>query len=131
MAPPTKASASLPKTKIITLSLPKELLLKFPHEPSSVADPASPASSNVDSTVQPTAEVNTPDTAAGANVNGSDSLAPPNALNRKGIPGPKPGLKRNVSQMTVDGVPKPRGKPGPKKKMKVYVSLRKHICYTN
>jgi hypothetical protein len=25
-------------------------------------------------------------------------------------------MKRNASQMTIDGVPKPRGKPGPKKK---------------
>jgi len=123
MAPPTNASKTASKTKIITLSLSKDILVKFPHESSSSADPSSPTSSNVDSTAQPTAEASTPDTAAGAPVNGSDSLAPPNALNRKGVPGPKPGLKRNASQMTVDGIPKPRGKPGPKKKMKVYVSM--------
>jgi INO80 complex subunit Ies4 len=42
---------------------------------------------------------------------GADGLP----VKRKGIPGPKPGTKRGPV-LGPDGLPKPRGKPGPKKK---------------
>jgi INO80 complex subunit Ies4. len=41
---------------------------------------------------------------------------------RKGIPGPKPGSKRGLHQVG-EVLPKPRGKPGPKKKPRLYVPL--------
>ncbi|KAF2668492.1 hypothetical protein BT63DRAFT_278509 [Microthyrium microscopicum] len=103
------------KSKIITLHLRDELLRKFPYEATPSAIPSSPSSSNVDSTAQATATANTPDPSASA----SGLLAPPNPMKRKGIPGPKPGMKRTSSQANIDGLPKPRGKPGPKKKMRV------------
>ncbi|KAB8446201.1 hypothetical protein FH972_025183 [Carpinus fangiana] len=46
----------------------------------------------------------------------SSMAAPANPLKRKGVPGPKPGHKRMPPAISVDGVPKPRGKPGPKKR---------------
>jgi len=100
---------------MIVLKISKEGLSKWPSD-STPALPSSPSSSAVDSTAPQTAGANTPDPTAAA----SKLLAPPaDSLKRKGIPGPKPGMKRNASQLTIDGVPKPRGKPGPKKKMRV------------
>lgn len=44
------------------------------------------------------------------------TAAPAGLLKRKGVPGPKPGHKRMPPAISIDGVPKPRGKPGPKKR---------------
>ena len=38
------------------------------------------------------------------------------AQSRKGVPGPKPGQKRSAPSNDASGTPKPRGKPGPKKR---------------
>jgi len=71
---------------------------------------SSPSSSAIESTPNPGDNgVDTP--------NGDASSVPP--TKRKSLPGPKPGLKRSASQIAADAVPKPRGKPGPKKKMKI------------
>lgn len=119
---PTNKSSAVPKSKIIKLSLTKETLIRFPHEQTSAAS-SSPSSSNVDSTIQPGgASISTPDTATGAPLNDGDSASTPNALNKIGVLGEKPGLKRTASQITLDANSKSsKSKPGPKKKMKVYV----------
>lgn len=119
MAPTNKSSAAS-KSKIIILSLTKEKLAKFPHEQNSAIS-SSPSSSNVDSTTQPGASTSTPDTAAGVHANDGDASTP-NGLNKTGMLGEKPGLKRTASQITLEAGSRARGKPGPKKKTKVYVS---------
>jgi hypothetical protein len=119
---PKLPKAAAAKTRIIVLRLPASRLAKFPSE---IQDrtPSSPASSTVGSTARaPVSAAAADDTASNSPSNAPTSngqLDPTNPLKRKGIPGPKPGMKRTNSQM--DGVPKPRGKPGPKKKLKVYV----------
>ena len=50
-----------------------------------------------------------------------DGQAPPEGK-KKGFGGPKPGVKRRLGAMT-DGQPKPRGKPGPKRKKMCVVLL--------
>jgi hypothetical protein len=106
-------------SNIVTLRLPKELLKRFPYERNEA--PSTPSTSAV---ATPGGDVKT-------------ETDQETALKRKGVPGPKPGQKRSAAQMeatngtgspsanatngtgTPNGVPKPRGKPGPKKKMKV------------
>ncbi|KAF2107595.1 INO80 complex, subunit Ies4 [Lophiotrema nucula] len=121
------------KSKTVVLKLAPEQLAKFPHtidsssKPSLAGSKAASSSSDtpVAPAVEPTPSENPSDsTAATPAVNGmstpSSTLAPsaPGAK-RKGIPGPKPGAKRGAAHFTPDGVPKPRGKPGPKKKQKL------------
>lgn len=73
---------------------------------------ASPASSMAEQPVPPSD-------------NASDAASTPagapaaDTPRRKGLPGPKPGSKRGLNP--TDSVPKPRAKPGPKKKQKLYV----------
>ncbi|KAJ4292622.1 hypothetical protein N0V90_009285 [Kalmusia sp. IMI 367209] len=122
----TKAGAA--KSRVVVLPLSPGKLAKFPHEPPSKSSEASKLSSSSSSSpdtpaqiVEP-APVDTPDDAA-TPVNGIDSslLAPPVAStgkNGRRAPGPKPsGTKRGAA--AVDGTPKPRGKPGPKKKQRM------------
>ncbi|OCK84558.1 hypothetical protein K432DRAFT_288725 [Lepidopterella palustris CBS 459.81] len=121
--------AKQPKSKIITLQLSPAVLSKFPSAIEPVrkqSQPRSKASSSSISTpvaqvVEPSPSENPSDSNATPLANGTtttaSSLAPPTTvLKRKGIPGPKPGSKRGASNLTPDGLPKPRGKPGPKKK---------------
>lgn len=121
------------KTKIAVLKLASEQLAKFPHivEPSAKSSSKATSSSSdtpVAQIIEPTPTADTPAesaaTPAEANTNGlstpSSNLAPPPAGGkRKGVPGPKPGAKRGAAHLTPDGLPKPRGKPGPKKKQKL------------
>ncbi|KAF1985678.1 DUF1711-domain-containing protein [Aulographum hederae CBS 113979] len=127
-ASPATASKSSAKSskmfsKIIRLSLSPDKLRNFPHEPlavrktstssNTIAGPSpsnNPSDSNA-ATPTPAATA----TAATTTTSTNGTLAPPTAPGRrKGIPGPKPGSKRGPP--LVDGQPKPRGKPGPKKK---------------
>lgn len=115
------------KTLIVKLQLSPTQLASFPHDPSPKSSETSKPSSSPDTPaqiVEPT-PVDTPDDAATPTV-GIDSnlLAPPtaDAKGKKGRPGPKAGgagTKRGAA--AVDGTPKVRGKPGPKKKQRMYV----------
>ncbi|KAJ9301289.1 hypothetical protein DTO271G3_1424 [Paecilomyces variotii] len=104
-----------PNNKTVILKLSSGLLGRFPgsfddkenngvkesnaSSPVSTADPAPPASS-----------------ADNASDVGSTTPATMNdASRRKGVPGPKPGSKRGLHQVG-EVLPRPRGKPGPKKK---------------
>jgi hypothetical protein len=117
------AKASTPKSKVIVLALPPDQLAKFPHDPSSKSSEASkPASSSPGTPaqiVEPTPADAPSDAAAPASDTNNGLLAPPAAAGskRKGVPGPKPGAKRGAG--AVEGGPKPRGKPGPKKKQRM------------
>ncbi|KAF2100878.1 hypothetical protein NA57DRAFT_74477 [Rhizodiscina lignyota] len=120
---------SAKKSKVVTLRISPERLLQFPHEPKPVETKTPRSKSTTSSTSTPSAtpaveptpslmpseSADTPAPDAATTVNGSLAVPPPQPARRKGIPGPKPGSKRNI-QHTLDGVPKPRGKPGPKKK---------------
>ncbi|KAL1997839.1 hypothetical protein VTN02DRAFT_630 [Thermoascus thermophilus] len=106
-------------TRTIVLKLPSGLLGRFPdsnaveHKDSvhaSTKEPSSPAS-----TADPTAPASSADNASDAASNPPPHAASTEAPRRKGIPGPKPGSKRSLNQ-TGEVLPKPRGKPGPKKK---------------
>lgn len=109
------------QNKIILLKLPSNLLARFPGSPASdvKSEEKSKASSPSTDPVQVPAGVS-PDTASdGASTPATGgAMTQPTSTDpsrRKGIPGPKPGSKRGLGQ-GVDAVPKPRGKPGPKKK---------------
>jgi hypothetical protein len=120
-----------PKSRIAVLKLSPDHLARFPHASESSAKPSSKAASSSSGTpiaqvVEPSPAAETPvETAATPAVqNGtstpSSTLAPPQTNGkRKSLPGPKPGAKRGAGQLAPDGPPKPRGKPGPKKKQKL------------
>src|SRR5215469_6677147 len=126
--PPTSTSKSTmkqPKSRVVTLRLSPDSLAKFPSD--QPASTKSTSSSSTSSNLPPSNPAAEPSPSAGASDSNATSVQhtstnnnllapPPNLVRRKGIPGPKPGMKRHASQMAIDSVPKPRGKPGPKKK---------------
>ncbi|KAI9771166.1 MAG: hypothetical protein M1840_002517 [Geoglossum simile] len=121
-----KGSKASKQCKIVILSLSPDKLAQFPPSkppsrkgtskskstPSSASTPnppvasASPAGNVSDSNSTP---------APGGTPGASNLLPPIEGTKRKGIPGPKPGTKR-AAPLGPDGLPRPRGKPGPKKK---------------
>lgn len=125
-----KMSAKSPKSAIAILRLPPAKLAQFlPDGPvrKNSRSKSSSSSTPIDTpadpmVIEPTEPQPALDGDSASAANGTtpaldgNSLAPPqNGVKRKGIPGPKPGSKRTAGQST-DGTPKPRGKPGPKKK---------------
>ena len=132
MAPPTQSSDGRRKSGgkpslVVTLSVPSDQLRElFDDEPTKEESPA--AASEPKDIVETKESPDTP--AAAANGSGdapSDSnVATPAAEGTPASsamgppadgPGPKKkGVKRSAAGTTVDGVPKVRGKPGPKKK---------------
>lgn len=107
-------------TKVIRLKLSPALLAPFSHkEPA--RKPSHPKSSSSSTSTPVHQTTSTPSTEVKSEANstpapaGSDPLQPPaDGITRKGLLGPKVGVKREVGQ--GDDVSKPRGKPGPKKK---------------
>ncbi|KAG5289903.1 INO80 complex subunit Ies4 domain-containing protein, nitrosative stress-induced transcript [Histoplasma ohiense] len=94
-------------------------------KPSSSPSPSSSSSSSSPSSTSASASAAavTPTVVAPASFadHASDATSTPtnqsDAQRRKGIPGPKPGSKRGLGQgVDLNTTPKPRGKPGPKKK---------------
>lgn len=115
--------------KVIILKVSPKLLQRFeppsaPKEepestPSSASSPA-PVVDDAPTLKVPeindnTSESNSTPAPSNGDVNSSDP-----SKKRKG---PAPGYKRSLGQMLEsNGTPKPRGKPGPKKKPRLYVS---------
>ncbi|PGH14565.1 hypothetical protein AJ80_05885 [Polytolypa hystricis UAMH7299] len=117
-----RSNKSPKPNKTIVLKLSSTLLSRFPGIPVAEVKPeatttsASPSASSSPSNEPapaPSAD-NASDTASTPAGNGS-TPGPVADPKRKGIPGPKPGSKRGLGQ-GVDTTPRPRGKPGPKKK---------------
>ncbi|KAF1347892.1 INO80 complex, subunit Ies4 [Delphinella strobiligena] len=120
---PARSGAKAKQSKKVILLLRQELLSRWPSDslPSS-----KPATSDESSAPASTPIINAPETEKTSESNESpgpnttaatddgNSLAPPKETKRKGVPGPKPGSKRSAPSSDVQ--PKPRGKPGPKKK---------------
>lgn len=124
------SSKSSRPSKRIILRLSPHLLAKYPSaqpvrkasrsKPPASVQPEIPASSDVHLDVaedkvelQPT---HAPEVLAETTLRD----ATPNPLKRKGVPGPKPGaMKRVLPSLDANGLPKPRGKPGPKKRIKL------------
>ncbi|KAL1979449.1 hypothetical protein VTN96DRAFT_5947 [Rasamsonia emersonii] len=116
---PASNSSASPSTngrsgRSIVLKLPSSLLARFPssstpsEDKDRPKDMSSPPSSTSGDAVPPASSVD----------NASDAPSTPagaDGARRKGMPGPKPGNKRGLTQ-NGDLGPKPRGKPGPKKK---------------
>ncbi|MCJ1448664.1 MAG: hypothetical protein MMC23_009181 [Stictis urceolatum] len=127
--PSAKSSAAAARgakskqSKQITLKLPSSQLSKFPHEkpitksePSKASSPSSspatPTAANKDS--PPSSESKT-DVKTETPNGTSSNLQVPVDGRKKGTGGSKAGTKRPLSAI-ADGQPKPRGKPGPKKR---------------
>ncbi|KAK7531173.1 INO80 complex, subunit Ies4 [Phyllosticta citricarpa] len=125
-------TARSPKSLLITLRLAPLDLAKFPTDQAPQTDArskslssATPTSTPAEQTTDPSVSQNALDAQPAPTTNGTTPMAidannaqptpPQNGGRRKGIPGPKPGSKRGAA-LTADGMPKPRGKPGPKKK---------------
>lgn len=79
-------------------------------------EPSSPASSSADLPVPPSSVDNASD-AASTPAPGTSAADTPR---RNGLPAPKSGTKRSAGQAT-ESFSRPRGKPGPKKKPRLYV----------
>ncbi|KAE9963592.1 hypothetical protein BLS_009135 [Venturia inaequalis] len=113
-----KSSTKHSKSKIIKLSLSPTLLSKFPSD--SIALPTPLASASTDALNVPSPAPTAPDSiiVSTPTATANNLLAPPtNGSKRKGAAA-KPNLKRTASQLEAGG-PKPRGKPGPKKKARI------------
>ncbi|KAF2813144.1 uncharacterized protein BDZ99DRAFT_486488 [Mytilinidion resinicola] len=116
------------KSLIVKLTLSADKLSKFPASPELTRKDSTSRKPSSTSTSTPTATANEPSSSENPSesnatpllpnsTTASSSLAPPTTgVKRKGVPGPKPGSKRGAANLTPDGLPKPRGKPGPKKK---------------
>ncbi|KAF2401600.1 hypothetical protein EJ06DRAFT_350973 [Trichodelitschia bisporula] len=127
----SKASSSRGKSKMVALNISSGKLAQWESKVGLKSTLHSKASPSTDeNSVAPStavAEASPPVVASDENTpvpsvstpNANLLAPPPNPVRRKGIPGPKPGMKRTASQMAMDGAPKPRGKPGPKKKPRV------------
>lgn len=115
MAPPSK--------NIVTLKVsPSTLRRLFPDgDVKSQSPSTAPPDDSSDMKGSPAA----PNTEAASDSNAATpagdgtpapSMAPPDSTKKKGV-------KRSAAaaNVTADGVPKPRGKPGPKKKPRLYV----------
>ncbi|KZF24309.1 DUF1711-domain-containing protein [Xylona heveae TC161] len=104
--------------KVVILRLSPSLLSRFSKQTSRKVSRGKSGSSAT-STPNPPAEENSSESnspsVADASVDANNATAPVEDTRRKGIPGPKPGSKRGIA-LGADGLPKPRGKPGPKKK---------------
>ena len=124
-----RAGRTASSKAIVVLKLSPDLLSRFPN-------PSTPVKANTNSNSTTTsspvkekegspASSSVADPPVPPSDNASDAASTPAGAasaetpRRKGLPGPKPGSKRGHNQ--GDSVPKPRGKPGPKKKQKMYV----------
>jgi hypothetical protein len=114
-------SSAKTKSLLVKLPLSPDALAKFPHEPSSKSsDKPSTSPSTPAQIVEPTSLDAAGD--AATSVNGVDNglLAPPATDaqgKKKAAPRVSAGTKRGAS--AIEGGPKPRGKPGPKKKQRM------------
>ncbi|KAL1961868.1 hypothetical protein VTN77DRAFT_992 [Rasamsonia byssochlamydoides] len=106
--PSTSPSTNGRSGRTLVLKLPSSLLARFStpsEDKDKPKDISSPPSSTSGDAMPPASSVD----------NASDALSTPAGdARRKGMPGPKPGNKRGLNQN--GDMPKPRGKPGPKKK---------------
>lgn len=127
VSPPTGGPRAKPKmSKVVTIKLPSARLLAFPHDqvtrkPSTkVPSPASTPSAAKES--PPTTESNS-DAKPAVKAEEINTLQVPTENGKKkGGPGGPRGTKRSLGALT-EGISKPRAKPGPKKRPRLYVYL--------
>ena len=128
----TPLSSALSKSKIVKLHISPAALTQFVTErveskstsvsrskPSSSRSSSTPSEAPAEPSLQHTASKPGADAvSSGDTADAKDPTAPSaeeaNASKRKGVPGPKPGLKRNLS--ATDVAAKQKSKPGPKKR---------------
>ncbi|KAJ4365466.1 hypothetical protein N0V95_000401 [Ascochyta clinopodiicola] len=120
------------KTLTAVLKLSPKHLAQFPHDTPAPPSPASKPASTPEASPAPQmadltavdASVDTPDTPAALNgASTPSSLAPPASApgSKRKTPAPKAGTKRGAAALEGSSTPKPRGKPGPKKR-KLYAA---------
>ncbi|MCJ1476410.1 hypothetical protein MMC13_005076 [Lambiella insularis] len=112
--------SKLKPTRVVKLSLPSTQLLQFPHETPARKPSASKASSAASTPIPPKESPISTDSATESKPAlppaGTGNLQVPSETGKKrGVGGPKPGSKRSLASLS-EGVPKPRAKPGPKKR---------------
>ncbi|KAF9691846.1 hypothetical protein EKO04_010123 [Ascochyta lentis] len=116
-----------PKTLTAVLRLSPKHLAQFPHDAPAPPSPASKPASTPEASPAPhmadlaaaDASADTPDTPAAPNgASTPSSLAPPASApgSKRKTPAPKAGIKRSAAAIEGSSTPKPRGKPGPKKR---------------
>jgi hypothetical protein len=111
-----------PKSRIITLKLSPKSLVRFAPVPVIKEEPESKPPSSTTSNTLPAATASPGENASESNSNTpapsvtESSTAMPPPLDGVKKPG-KTGVKR--SSAAADGLLKPRGKPGPKKRVKL------------
>lgn len=127
MSSPTSINGRLNRSeksnKTVILKLSSGLLGRFPGSSDDNKENARVKESNASSPVS-TADPAPPASSAdnASDVGSTTPATVTEVPRRKGIPGPKPGSKRGLHQVG-EVLPKPRGKPGPKKKPRLYVPL--------
>ncbi|OCT50024.1 hypothetical protein CLCR_07449 [Cladophialophora carrionii] len=113
------------QTKIIVLKLSAKLLRRFQEPPVKSEDQSSPSVASSPAAPEDQSTLKVPEvndnasesasTPAPVGIEGAESANGDGSKKRKG--GSLAGTKRSLGQMTeTNGTPKPRGKPGPKKK---------------
>lgn len=122
------------QAKIVVLKLSPKLLQRFEPPSAKEEDESTPSSASSPAPVaEDVATLKVPD----INDNASESNSTPAPSNgdtnasdpSKKRKGPAPGYKRSLVQMMEsNGTPKPRGKPGPKKKPRLYVTNSSSFC---
>ena len=128
VSPPTGGSrgSKFKPTRIISLKLPSSLLLQFPHEQVrklSIVKPSPTVSTPVVKKESPAATDSTSDSKSAIATDLSTTLqVPMDSGKKKGLGGPKAGTKRSLGSLS-EGLSKPRAKPGPKKRPRLYVYL--------
>lgn len=133
-----RAGRTASSKAIVVLKLSPDLLSRFPNPSTPVkastnSNNNTTASSPVKEKEGSPASSSVADPPVPPSDNASDAASTPAGAasaetpRRKGLPGPKPGSKRGHNQ--GDSVPKPRGKPGPKKKQKMYVLFSFFVFY--
>lgn len=121
--------SSKKQSKIIVLPLPPSILKRFgpkKETPSIVSSPAPTVEEMPQS--KPVASQEQPSEANSTSIPMQDASTP-GAANKKKVSSAN-GVKRSTPMLS-DGMPKPRGKPGPKKKPRLYVIAKSPMIIAN
>src|ERR1700722_5706314 len=115
-------SKKTPKSRIVTLRLSPKSLVRFALVPIIKEEPESKAPSSTTSNTLPIATSSPGENASESN---SNTPAPSGPESSTVMPPPTDGVKKTGktgvkrSSAAADGLLKPRGKPGPKKRVKL------------
>ena len=115
--------SSKKQSKIVVLPLPPSILKRFGPKKESPSIASSPAPTVEEMPQLKTVASHEQTSEANSTPIPTQEVSTPGAANKKKTPATN-GVKRSTP-MPSDGATKPRGKPGPKKKPRLYVKLSK------